>query len=236
MALFSGSYFPARQNCGALMVFLHGYNNSRQEMLPVYQNLLASCPNLSICAPEGRIVSDSDENRHSWYKISGFDHNGLRRKEETPIEEIVRIYDKTGHALCAVSQELNDYIDEIQNKYGFTDEQTYIAGFSQGGMLALWTALRRRHKIAACFCFSSFAAAADELEKKICSKPPVYLFHGGDDHQVRPKCMDYTLSWLERAGIETKAYAFDVLGHRIDERELDIVAEVINTRSMLTNI
>lgn len=229
MTFFSGSYFPARRQNKALVFFLHGYNNSRQEMLPVYQKLMAQCPDLAVCAPEGQLVSVADENRRSWYKVSSFDHEGLRHKESTPIEEIVQIYNKTGDALETVSEELNRYIDEIQTKYGITDEQTFIAGFSQGGMLALWTALRRRQKVAACFCFSSFAAAAEKLETYICAKPKIYLFHGADDHQVRLKCMDYTHSWLKSNGVETKVYTFDAMGHQIGDQALEIAAEVIKT-------
>lgn len=229
MVFFNGQYFSAIKQGKALLFFLHGYNNTRQEMQPVYDMLLKKCPCLSIYAPEGQSVSSNDSARHSWYQITGFDSEGRRKQEDTPIEEIVQIYNKAGNALAQTADMINADIDNVQKQYGFEDSNTYIAGFSQGAMLALWVALRRHKSLAGCFCLSGLAAAGEYLEKTINAYPKVYLLHGKNDAQVRFKCMKYTQQWLEEKNIDVTAIGLDDMAHTISESELDYLAQVINT-------
>lgn len=228
MTTFFGSYFPSQKEAEKLLIFLHGYNNSQQEMQWVISAILRSCPHLAVYAPVGGFVSSTDPERHSWYKISGFDLQGRRRQSDVNIEEIIQIYDVAAEALQTTSLDLNKEIDHIQKVYGFDDEHTYIAGFSQGAMLALWTALTRRHTVSGCFCFSGFTAAGKALEKKIVSKPPVYLFHGRQDKQVRFVCYEYSTRWLSDHGVRVATYDYDDLQHDISSEEIKTVSDTIN--------
>ena len=227
LSVFKNQYFPSIEPASSMLVFLHGYNNTRDEMRPTYEYLQQKLPGLAIVAPEGSNESLKEPGRKSWYKVSGFDHEKKRRLEETPVEEIARIYNQAAPALAETAESMNQYIDEIQRRYGFTDDKTYIAGFSQGAMLAIWTALIRQRRLAGCFSFSDLAAANDFLDDRIVSRPQIYLLHGKEDDKVLFKCMNFTADWLKREKIPVIAKAFDGLDHQISHEELDFTVDVI---------
>lgn len=229
LSVFKNQFLSSIEPPVYLLVFLHGYNNTREEMSPLYSYLQSKLPNLAIAAPEGQNESHKEPERKSWYKISGFDHENKRRLQETPVEEIAQIYNQAAPALAETAENMNLYIDDIQKRYGFCDQNTYIAGFSQGAMLAIWTALIRKQKLAGCFSFSGLAAGNDYLDDKIVSRPNIYLLHGKDDNQVLFKCMAYTADWLAKENVPVQTAAFEKLGHHILHVELDYIANIIKS-------
>ena len=225
---FDYQYLTNSEQADKLLVFLHGYNNTYDEMYHIYKTFLSKVKNLAIIAPTGKYLSSTDTNRHSWWKISNFDVEGKRFKKETSINEIINIYNKAGYLLLEVSVQLNEFIDDVQKKYNFTDNQTYIAGFSQGALLSIWVSLMRKNKIKGCFSFSGLLAAKSELEGKICSKPKIYLFHGKQDKQVLYKCMEYSIKSLNEMGVENISHSFENLIHEVSDTEIELVSNVIN--------
>lgn len=227
MSDFESLYLPSSGQAECLLIFLHGYNNTRAEMLPAYTYLQQKMPELAIAAPEGNSRSSRNPERKRWYKIQNFDVDGMRKLESTPIGEIAKLYNQAGSLLAQTAQSLNNFIDKTQKQYGFADGNTYIAGFSQGAMVAIWTALIRKRALAGCFSFSGLAAADVELDKQIASRPKVYLLHGKQDKQVLFKCLNFTAEWLKSKQVPVVAKSFDNLGHEVAKPELDFIADVM---------
>ena len=227
MAEFSYQYLSNSNAPEKWVFFLHGYNNTQCEMEHVYKGLLGKTENLAIIAPVGKQTSSMDSNRHSWWKVSGFDTDGKRLKTETPVEEIADIYNQVGSILYLTANEVNDFIDSIQQKYNFTDNQTYVAGFSQGAMLAIWTALSRKNKVKGCFSFSGLVAANKYLDGKIRSYPEVYLLHGKKDKQVQFKCLNFSLKTLQEKQIKATSLEFEDLAHEISDEQIECIAKII---------
>ena len=228
MPEFYSRYFTNAQKPKKLLIFLHGYNNTLSEMMPVYQTLCVTVKGLVVAAPQGKMHSDKEQNRKSWYKISGFDAEGKRLQEETTVEEIARIYQQAASVLSATAREMNAFIDKVQKKYGLDDAHTYIAGFSQGAMLAIWTALTRQRQLKGCCVLSGLAAANQALKGQIKSRPDVYLFHGQKDDKVLFKCMDYTKRWLQSQKVPVQAKAYARLKHEICAQELVYLSKIMN--------
>ena len=228
MPHFYSRYFTQSQKPQKLLIFLHGYNNTLLEMKPFLETLSNTVQGLVVAAPQGKSHSDKEPNRKSWYKISGFDAGGRRLKEETSVEEIADIYNQAAPILSVTAREMNAYIDDVQKKYGLDDEHTYIAGFSQGAMLAIWTALIRKCNLAGCFALSGLAAAHQALDSQLASSPKVYLFHGLKDKQVLFKCLPYTKQWLENKKIPVYVQILENTGHEICPQELAFMANIMN--------
>ena len=121
-------------------------------------------------------------------------------------------------------------LQEFFEKYQIDDGHTYLAGFSQGAMLAIWTALIRMQELAGCFSFSGLAAADEHLDLQIVSRPTVYLLHGKKDQTVLFKCLDYTKKWLQQENIPVAVKIFNTLDHQILPEELDFVAGIIGKK------
>ena len=228
MSEFKSHYLPAKITDNAkLLVFLHGYNNTYDEMLPIYNYLQQIAPDLTIVAPEGNSESQEYKGRKRWYKVSGFDVDGKRQKNSTSVEEIMKIYNVTGAFLHDIATHMNHFIDDVQQQYGFKNDNTFIAGFSQGAMLSIWTALTRKHKLAGCCALSGLISGIDELQKSIVSHPNVYLMHGTADTQVLFKCMDFTKNWLINNNVPVQIKAFENMGHIVSHEELDCLVDFL---------
>lgn len=229
---FNSRYYTNSKKPQKLLVFLHGYNNTLSEMRPVYRLFCQNIKGLVVAAPQGKSHSEKEPKRKSWYKISGFDSEGRRLKEETPVEEIAQIYNQAAPVLSETAMEINQYLNRVQQKYGLDDAHTFIAGFSQGAMLAIWTALIRRRELQGCFALSGLAAANTALNDYICSRPKVYLLHGQKDKQVLFKCMAYTQQWLEHENVPVQTMSFEHLGHEISSEEIFSIVKVINNQPL----
>lgn len=224
MTEFAYKYYKNSDTPDKWLFFLHGYNNTQEEMLHIYKGLLEKTKNLAIVAPIGKQISSTDESRHSWWKVSGFDSEGKRLKIETPVEEIADIYNTVGNILLLTANQVNDFIDTIQKKYNFNDSQTYIGGFSQGAMLGIWTSLIRKHSVKGCFSCSGLVAANEYLNDKIRSNPKIYLLHGKQDKQVLYKCLDYSVKTLKEMKIEATAISYENLSHAVNHEEIEFMS------------
>lgn len=126
-------------------------------------------------------------------------------------------YDITGLTLEARQDEKGlaqsaQSIDELiqhEIEKGFTHQQIILAGFSQGGALALYTALQYKESLAGVIALSAylpvhqtFFANVTECNKKI----PIFMAHGASDSVV-------ALSWAQLAKHQLEKNHYTVEWH-----------------------
>ncbi len=223
-------HYPIKNKAKNLVIFLHGYNGCIADhqyaidWLNEYLN--ASC----VIVPEAPDVCDKNPNKKQWFGMLKYDVNNVRSLPETSVFQIFSIYQKAANDVDKRANEINSFIDDMQKKYGFDDEHTFLIGFSQGAMLSLYTALTRCKKLGGAFVIAGLAVARKTLAKKICSRPDLYLFHGKDDLKVQYKTLNSTKRWLQRNEIVPHVYTYGGLAHRVAEDEINVIASVINNK------
>ena len=226
MSNFQYKCYGNTVNPKKLVVFIHGYKSSMSD-------LAADVGLLSSLLPDCLIVTPQSNKYHKnsgvleWYDVSVYDTERKRRNPETPIDEIVEIYNQAGEQLSDRAREMNEFVDEMQSLYGLDDEWTYIAGFSQGAMMALYTALSRNGRVGGCFMLSGIVAGKDCLEKELKSRPIVYMLHGQSDITVQYRTLDFSARWLREHGIDVQVREYEGLAHKIVDAELEFVANVV---------
>ena len=211
-----------------LIVFLHGYNSCIDDLLPSIGILKKELNNTLIVIPSSDDICARNPNKKQWYALNDVDPEWKRRNPATSIEEIIEIYNRTGNRISKVSKELNSFISSIQKKHKITNKNTYIMGFSQGAMLAIYVGLTRRYKVGGAFCFAGIVCGRDMLEKEITSKPKVYLFHGTNDFSVQYKTLGYTKDWLSMHDIDWEAIEYEGIEHRLIDDEMFDTADFLN--------
>ena len=152
-----------------LVVFMHGYGSSGDLMRQYVGDILGPMlPNAKLHFPDAPVQMGF--NNHSWFELRDVidrqDDIGLLRRtaqERAP----------------ATAAELNDYITKIAAEAGLPENRVVIAGFSQGGTMAVYTGLSRETEVAGVFAISG--GALDLAEVK--SKPPVKLVAGELENQ-----------------------------------------------------
>ncbi len=76
---------------------------------------------------------------------------------------------------------------ERENRRGVPDANIVLAGFSQGGAIALHTALRHPQRLAGVLALSTYLPLADTLSAEASDANrdvPIFMAHGRDDHVI----------------------------------------------------
>lgn len=226
MSKFQYKSYGNTLNPQKLVVFIHGYKSSMNDLAADMGLLSSLLPDCVIVTPQSDKYH-KNSNVLEWYDVSAYDVDRKRRNPQTSVEEIVEIYNKAGEQLSIRADEINEFIDEVQDLYGLNDERTYIAGFSQGAMVALFVAMSREGRVGGCFALSGVVAGKDCLEHKIKSKPVVYMLHGKSDITVQYKTLSYSVEWLKKHGIDVQVCEYENLAHKIIIDEIDFMSKII---------
>lgn len=227
MCEFEYKSYGEQQNAEKLVVFLHGYNSNIADVEEFAKLLACKLKDTLIVAPESDIQSERNPLKKQWYALADVDPERKRRKPETSTDEIVEIYNKTGQRISQAAKKINRFISHLQKKHGIRNKNTYIMGFSQGAMLAIFAGLTRRYKLGGVFPFAGIVCGKDTLEQEISSRPDVYLFHGTSDLAVQYKTLSFTKDWLEAHDISWEAVEYEGIEHRLIEDEMADAAEII---------
>jgi phospholipase/carboxylesterase len=174
------------------VVWLHGLGADGHDFEPIVPELRLRVPVRFVFphAPVRPVTINGGLEMRAWYDIFGFD--GRAKEDATGIR-----------ASAAAVTELVDR--EIER--GIPSERIVLAGFSQGGAIALHTALRSPQSLAGVLALSTYLPLAATLARERSAANasiPIFMAHGTDD----------PLLPLELA--ETSRRALDALGYAVD--------------------
>ena len=116
---------------------------------------------------------------------------------------------------------------------GVPRERLFLAGFSQGGALALYAALRLPYRIGGVIALSTWLPLAREMSGKGGPAPaaqhsyqglPVFLAHGEQDPVLPPAVAQLTRACLEALGCRVRFESY-AMGHAACEAEVRDLAD-----------
>lgn len=215
-----------------LIVFLHGYIDNCEGVNKRIVPFLNRLNDVAIHIPEAPISCEIHENKRQWYSMHRFDPND-DRKTVPSLEECTQIYAKMAKGFDESYQYIAEYIDNCLNEYQLEAKDLFLCGFSQGAMLAIYTALRYPEKIAGCVSFSGLLTTPDYFYKHKHKTPPFLLIHGDADNLVRYGVLDYSKNHLQKLGCEVETYTISGGQHRISEDGLKQAEQFIYKYSSL---
>lgn len=137
-------------------------------------------------APVRPVTINGGMNMRAWYDIVGFQRNVAQ--DETGIHASVA-------AIAALVKR--------ENERGVATERIVLAGFSQGGALALFTGTRATQKLAgiiglSCYMLLGATFAAERRVENLST--PIFLAHGTRDPVVDVSLGEETRVMLQEAG------------------------------------
>lgn len=210
-----------------LLIFLHGYNGNWEDHQYIIDRLTALLPNTAVIVPLAPEICDKNQRKRQWFGMLKYDAEARRIMPQTKTAEIFSIYEAAAAEIADKSALINNFVSARQKELGFSDDKTYIAGFSQGAMLAIYAALTRDKKLGGVFAFSGLVAAKNSLSLSIKSRPTVYMFHGEQDMKVQYKTLAESKKWLEDNLVPLQVTTYPNLAHCVNEDEIISLAEII---------
>ena len=197
------------------VIWLHGLGADGHDFEPIVPELRLD-PGLNIRfifphAPMIPVTINQGFVMRAWYDI---------RENRIEAEQ-----DEAGIRQSA--QALVQLIEE-QVESGIATERMVLAGFSQGGAIALFTALRYPRQLAGAMVLSSYMPLSQSLEaekNEANSGMPIFLAHGSEDPVVPVELAYRTHSQLEQQGYTLNWHEYSGMAHSVSAQEIYDIAE-----------
>ena len=162
----------------ASVIWLHGLGADGNDFVPIVQELdLAGAPDIRFIFPHAPMQPVSINNGYvmrAWYDVRWGDLEG-RSKE--PDAKGVR-----------ASQAAIGQLIEREMSRDIGAEDIVLAGFSQGGAIALQTALRHPQKLGGVMALSTYLPLAESFAEEATEqnrKTPIFMAHGTQDAVIQ---------------------------------------------------
>jgi phospholipase/carboxylesterase len=170
----------------ACVIWMHGLGADASDMVSLADQL--SPGNLAvrhafINAPMRPVTVNNGMVMPAWYDIIGLEL--VDRQDKAGIEQSDLIIRKV----------MNEQLDD-----GFAFEQIFLAGFSQGGAMALHTALQTPARLGGVIALSAYLPLAGQSRSKLNKHTSIFLGSGQFDPVVLPKWVTMSKDWLLNDG------------------------------------
>ena len=203
----------------ASIIWLHGLGADGTDFLPIAETLALPIavrfvfPN----APKMPVTLNGGYIMPAWYDLFSSDFEGA-------------------HDAAGIRQSQEEVLTLIahEQSLGISSTRILLAGFSQGGVIALHAALRCPQKLAGVMALSTYLPLADALVTP--SQPanrgiPIFMAHGTEDSVIPLSTAKKSCKQLESLGYTVNWHPY-VMDHSVIPAELaDIRAFIIQALS-----
>lgn len=126
----------------------------------------------------------------------------------------------------------NSILALIENelKSGIKSENIILAGFSQGGAIALHTALRYEKPLGGLMGLSTYLPLADTVEEELSNvnqNIPIFLAHGSHDAVIPLQLAKETNTYLQKLNYSTEFKTY-LMEHSVSAEEIQDISDWIN--------
>lgn len=165
------------KNPAAAIIWMHGLGADGNDFVPIVRELkLDAAPAIRFVFPHAPLRPVTINNGYvmrAWYDVT---YGDLEGKSKRPDEAGVRESERAIGKLLAK-----------ERARGIASERLVLAGFSQGGALALQTGLRYPEPLAGILALSTYLPLADTLAQEAAAsnrRTPIFMAHGTQDPVV----------------------------------------------------
>ena len=174
------------------IIWLHGLGANGHDFEPIVPELqLPASAKIRFIfphAPPQPVTINSGMIMPAWYDIVSPDL--AQQEDETGIRQ---------------SQQHIDALIQRENSRGVVSENIIVAGFSQGGAIALQTSLRYPHRLGGVMALSSYLPLVQSFQLEISEanqQLPIFMAHGSHDPIVPLPLGEDSRHWLEQHGYQ----------------------------------
>ena len=110
---------------------------------------------------------------------------------------------------------LSNFIDEVKDRNKLSAKDIALVGFSQGCMISIQTALKRKEQINCLVGYSGKILNIKHLSQNIISRPEIYLMHGDIDAVVPLNFLLEAKEFFAKKDYKINTKIFNNCEHRI---------------------
>ena len=180
-----------------LIVFCHGYGGDGKDISSLAINWQRFLPEAVFLCPNAPEICSLNPQGYQWFDL-------VSEKEEIILEKSLKAEDK-----------LNTFLDQILDNFQLDNNNLALVGFSQGCMMIIQLALKRKEQINCLIGYSGKVINQKHLSDNIQSKPKIFLMHGANDTIVPATHLLEAKEYLVNHGLRIKTKLFKDCEHRI---------------------
>ena len=180
-----------------VIVLCHGYGGDGKDISTLAINWQRFLPEAIFLCPNAPEICAVNPQGYQWFDLSS-------DKEELILEKSL-----------IVEEKLNTFIDQILNNFQLEPNNLALVGFSQGCMMSIQIALKKKKQISCLIGYSGKVINQKHLSDNIHSKPKIFLMHGANDTLVPPTHLLEAKEYLVKHGLKIKIKLFKDCEHRI---------------------
>jgi phospholipase/carboxylesterase len=199
------------------IIWLHGLGADGEDFVSVAEHMNLPVPMRYIFphAPKQAVTINGGFVMRSWYDIVDID---IGAKQDAA-------------GIHASQLEIEKFITQEKAR-GISEENIFLAGFSQGGAIALHTGLRHPARLGGIIAMSTYLPLADTLSQEVslsAKNTPIFFAHGRHDPVV-----PYSLGKLSSDKLQQHGYHIDwheyAMPHSVNENEIDDIEHWLTQR------
>jgi phospholipase/carboxylesterase len=198
-----------RAPADASVLWMHGLGADGHDFEPLVPELgLPAAPSVRFVFPHAPIrpvTINGGQRMRAWYDISGFDRGA--RQDEAGIRA-------SGDALGALVRR--------ERERGIPAARIVVAGFSQGGAMALFLALRWPERLAGVIALSTYLPLGETLTTEAHpanAAVPILIAHGSFDPIVPPALGEASRETLRSLGYDVDWHSYP-MPHAVCAQEI----------------
>jgi phospholipase/carboxylesterase len=199
------------------IIWMHGLGADGHDFAPIAEQLQLPMAVRFVFphAPVMPVTINGGYQMRAWYDLYALD--SLR------VEDAAGIHASQASITALIQQEV---------QRGIPEQHILLAGFSQGGAIALHTALRHPRALAGVLALSTYLPLAASLPKEqnpANANTPILMAHGNFDSVIRPELARNSKGILEQAGYNVAWHEYPMAHSVCNEEVRDIRSFIIQT-------
>ena len=180
-----------------IVVLCHGYGGDGKDISSLAIGWNRFLPDAIFLCPNAPEICSINPSGYEWFDLSS-------EKKEI-------IFEKS----LVAEKKLNNFLDEVLDDFQLNPSNLALVGFSQGCMISIQAAFKRKKTIACLIGYSGRVINKKHLSSSIISKPKTYLMHGQNDPIVPPMHLLEAKEFFSKIGHKIKTKMFKNCEHRI---------------------
>jgi phospholipase/carboxylesterase len=203
----------------ASVIWLHGLGANGHDFEPIVPQLPNTLTRhtrfIFPHAPQRPITINSGMVMPGWYDVYGMDF--------TAQQDAQGIHDSEQILCNYVAQEI---------EHGIDAKRIILAGFSQGGAIALQTGLRYPLTLAGIMALSTYLPLADTVENEIHAanrQTPIFIAHGQFDQVIPFSLGERSRTELEKLGYNVEWHSYN-MQHNVSAEEIIDLSHWLSAR------
>ena len=192
-----------------IIILCHGYGGGGQDISVLANNWRRFLPDAVFLCPNAPEVCTVNPLGYQWFDMN-------IENEETILEKSL-----------VVEKKLNTFLDQVLDNFQLDIKNLALVGFSQGCMMIIQTALKKKEQINCLVGYSGKIINKQHLSDNIVSRPRIFLMHGDRDTIVSPSHLLESKDFLAQQNLKIRTKLFKNCEHKISVKASSLGLEFL---------